>query len=193
MRLGGFDRIWFLTWTTYGSWLPGDDRGFVSPKFERDEPEGRNNHIGEPYDAGRKELLRLSSAIRLGEPVRLTSEQAEVVRQQFRETAQHRGWSLLAGAIMHNHVHVLVGVTGDPDPSSLLRDFKSYASRALNSKFDRQKSGTWWTEQGSKRKIDNWVNLETVLCYIRIQHRPLAIWEDVHAIDETELPGEQGA
>ena len=24
------DRHWFLTWTTYGSWLPGDPRGFVS-------------------------------------------------------------------------------------------------------------------------------------------------------------------
>ena len=24
-------RYWLLTWTTYGTWLPGDDRGFVSP------------------------------------------------------------------------------------------------------------------------------------------------------------------
>jgi hypothetical protein len=24
-------RYWFLIWTTYGTWLPGDDRGFVSP------------------------------------------------------------------------------------------------------------------------------------------------------------------
>ena len=23
------DRNWFLTWTTYGTWLPGDPRGFV--------------------------------------------------------------------------------------------------------------------------------------------------------------------
>ena len=23
------DRYWFLTWTTYGTWLPGDERGFV--------------------------------------------------------------------------------------------------------------------------------------------------------------------
>ncbi len=25
------DRYWFLTWTTYGPWLPGDRRGFVGP------------------------------------------------------------------------------------------------------------------------------------------------------------------
>jgi hypothetical protein len=24
------DRFWLLTWTTYGTWLPGDERGFVS-------------------------------------------------------------------------------------------------------------------------------------------------------------------
>lgn len=24
-------RCWLLTWTTYGTWLPGEDRGFVSP------------------------------------------------------------------------------------------------------------------------------------------------------------------
>ena len=186
MQLSRFDRIWFLTWTTYGSWLPGDERGFVSPKFEMDDPQRRNNHIGKPYDVGRTELLGLAEANRVGAPVQLTDEQAEVARLQITETARHRGWTLIAGAIMHNHVHLLVGVTGDPDPSSLLRDFKSYGSRALNSRFGRPVSGTWWTEQGSKRKIDDWENLETVLCYIRQQHRPLAIWEDVRDLGQAE-------
>jgi hypothetical protein len=27
-------RYWLLTWTTYGTWLPGDERGFVSPVRE---------------------------------------------------------------------------------------------------------------------------------------------------------------
>lgn len=55
---------------------------------------------------------------------------------------------------MANHVHLIVGVPGDPDPATLLRDFKSYASRALNlnSGDSRPPSGTWWTEQGAKRK-----------------------------------------
>src|SRR5262249_61062771 len=39
------DRYWLLTWTTYGSWLPGDARGSVAsvrnktgPRIEHDQP-----------------------------------------------------------------------------------------------------------------------------------------------------------
>ena len=130
MDWNGIDRIWFLTWTTYGTWLPGDERGFVSPKFEGDTPERRNNEPGRSYDEGRPDLRRIAENKLAGDPVRLTRAQAEVVRRQFEETARYRGWQLLAGAIMANHVHLVVGVPGDPDPSALLRDFKSYASRA---------------------------------------------------------------
>ena len=179
MDLSRLDRIWFLTWTTYGSWLPGDERGFVSPKFELDDPEQRNYRVGEPFDSGRARLVNLASARRVGSPIQLNQEQAEVARSQFTQTAGHRGWSLLAGAIMYDHVHRLVGLSDDPDPSTLLRDFKSYASRALTQRFGRPQSGTWWTEQGSKRKIEDWENLETILRYIREQHRPLAVWEEV--------------
>ena len=132
MDCNRIDRIWFLTWTTYGTWLPGDERGFVSPKFEGDAPERRNNEPGRPYDEGRADLRRMADNRLAGDPVRLNRAQAEVVRHQFEETARCRGWQLLAGAIMANHVHLVVGVPGDPDPSALLRDFKSYASRALN-------------------------------------------------------------
>src|SRR5947209_816005 len=31
------DRYWFLTWTTYGTWLPGDARGFVGRVWSADE------------------------------------------------------------------------------------------------------------------------------------------------------------
>ncbi len=37
---------------------------------------------------------------------------------------------------MANHVHIVVGVLNDPDPDTILRDFKSYASRKLNLKLE---------------------------------------------------------
>jgi REP element-mobilizing transposase RayT len=175
MDLNGIDRIWFLTWTTYGTWLPGDERGFVSPKFEGDSPERRHNEPGRPYDQGR-----------------------ETLRRQFEESARHRGWRLLAGAIMANHVHLVVGVPGDPDPAALLRDFKSYASRALNRQHTRPVDGTWWTEQGSKRKISDWETLGVVLRYVREQVHPFEVWEDPGEVgkgqgaDAPRSPGENG-
>jgi hypothetical protein len=27
MNFEAYNRIWFLTWTIYGTWLPGDERG----------------------------------------------------------------------------------------------------------------------------------------------------------------------
>jgi len=178
MNLASIDRIWLLTWTTYGTWLPGDERGFVSPNFDGPTPERRNNEPGRPYDPGRPALRRLAQSKLVGRPIRLTREQAGVIRQQFEETAHHRGWRILAGAIMANHVQLVVGVSGDPDPASLLRDFKSYASRALNGRFARPEGGTWWTEQGSKRKVTGWENLETLLRYVREQSNPFEIWEE---------------
>ena len=106
-----------------------------------------------------------------------------MVRRQFEETARYRGWQLLAGAIMANHVHLVVGVPGDPDPSSLLRDFKSYASRALNLRDRVSVKPRWWTEQGSKRKIADWDTLETVLRYVREQAYALEVWDAVNRDD----------
>jgi REP element-mobilizing transposase RayT len=177
MSLMNFDRIWFLTWTTYGTWLPGDARGFVSPKFENLQTEPRNNVPGTEYDQGRPALRSLAAENLRGEPIWLMLEQAEVLRNQFQETARHRGWTIIIGAIMANHIHLVVGVTGDPDPASLLRDFKSYGSRALNGRWTKPESGTWWTEQGSKRKVKDEQHLSAVIEYVRHQVGALVIWE----------------
>lgn len=44
------DRYWLLTSTTYGTWLPGDERGFVSPVPELAGPSKRHNQPGTEYD-----------------------------------------------------------------------------------------------------------------------------------------------
>ena len=111
-------------------------------------PSGGITSRAGPYDEGRADLRRIAENKLAGDPVRLNRDQAEVVRHQFEETASYRGWQLLAGAIMANHVHLVVGVAGDPDPSALLRDFKSYSSRALNLRDRVSVKPRWWTEQG---------------------------------------------
>jgi len=40
------ERHWFLTWTTYGTWLPGDDRGFVCNVSSPDGMGQRLNEFG---------------------------------------------------------------------------------------------------------------------------------------------------
>jgi REP element-mobilizing transposase RayT len=170
------DRFWLLTWTTYGTWLPGDARGFVSNVRDGDGPEVRHNRPGTAYDADAPGLVRSSRSTLKGPPVWLGQAHADRLVAQFRETAAFRGWALLAAAVMANHAHLVVGVPGDPDPEALLRDFKSYGSRALSAEHGRPASGTWWTEGGSRRKLPDGRAVAAAARYVGKQHNPLAVY-----------------
>jgi REP element-mobilizing transposase RayT len=89
---------------------------------------------------------------------------------------------LLAVAIMSNHVHLVVGVNGDPDPTKVLGDFKAYASRALTRRWRKPPSGTWWTYAGSKRKLPDERAVNDAINYVRRQPNALIAW----------TPGERG-
>jgi REP element-mobilizing transposase RayT len=170
------DRCWLLTWTTYGTWLPGDARGFVSDIADASGKGVRHNLPGTPCDADIPALNNYMRGSLKGDPVFLSAEHAAVLLPQFQETARFRGWLLLAVAIMANHVHVLVGVPGDPDPEDLLRDFKSYGSRALNRRWGKPPSGTWWTESGSRRKKAGEGAVRAAIQYVKDQPYPLLVW-----------------
>src|SRR6266446_4100069 len=129
--IGTIDRYWLMTSTTYGTWLPGDSRGFVSNVADGPGPEVRHNIPGTPYDRGMPGLVRGARAALKCPPIYFVLQQAEEIFDRFAETAEHRRWLLCAAGIMCNHFHVVVGVPGDPDPDDVLRDFKSYASRGL--------------------------------------------------------------
>jgi REP element-mobilizing transposase RayT len=172
------DRYWLLTWTTYGTWLPGDDRGFVSNVDRGDGKGHRLNQPGTEPASAMRGLTRMARQSMKGPSVYLEMDHAHVLLQQFQETAKYRGWQLQAVAIMRNHVHVVVGVPGDPEPENLLRDFKSYGSRALNQRWGKPSSGTWWTESGSRRKLPNEVAIAGAVAYVRDQEFPLSFWID---------------
>jgi REP element-mobilizing transposase RayT len=170
------DRYWLLTWTTYGTWLPGDERGFVSNVANAQRVGERHNTPGSECDADMPALQQWMQQRLVGGPLRLNRIQAEALLAQFQETARYRGWELLAVAVMANHVHLVVGVKGDPEPADLLRDFKSYGSRALNRQSGKPASGTWWTESGSRRKLPNSDAVHGAVHYVKEQEYPLIVW-----------------
>jgi len=183
------ERLWYwlLTWTTYGTWLPGEERGFVSNVRVGPGPEVRHNVPGTPYDRAMPGLKAAARAQMKGEPVALTAEQAAAVLAQLIETATYRGWTLMAAAVMWNHAHVVVGAPGDPDPATLLRDFKSYAARRLNRTWGKPAGGTWWTESGSRRNLPDDAAVTGAVEYVVAgQPNPLAVYRAV-------ATGERGA
>jgi REP element-mobilizing transposase RayT len=184
------DRVWLLTNTCYGTWLPGAAPGFVGRVWEHraDDPVTArritHNLPGTLCDEDKPDLARASRTLMKGRPIHLNRQQAEVLLRQLRETADFRGWQLLAVAVMFNHFHVVVGVLGDPDPGKILGDFKSWATRSLSQHFGEPASKTWWTERGSKRKLPDDRAVATAIRYVLFaQPNPLLTWSpetDIH-------------
>src|SRR4051794_36111565 len=114
------DRHWLLTNTCYGTRLPGDRRGFVGrvrehrPLDPEDKPRVTHNGPGAPCDADMPGLAAAAGGRMRGPVIRLTTAHAEALLAQLLETARHRGWSILAVAIMCDHFHIVVAVPGDP-------------------------------------------------------------------------------
>jgi REP element-mobilizing transposase RayT len=195
------DRYWFLTNTCYGNWLPGDSRGFVGHILEHrpGDPDEDKRVVhslpGTQYD-GEMPGLEVAARERMkGSPIHLTLEQAQAVFTQFQETGRFRGWSIEAAAIMYNHFHLVVGVSGDPDPAKILGDFKSWGTRALTKKFGEPASKTWWTQGGSKRKLPDERALIKVIYYVLYkQPKPLLTWSPTTGFNPLEpTTGASGA
>lgn len=176
-------RFWLLTNTYYGTWLPGDRRGSVASvhdvrpddpdtpfRFEHDTP-------GTPWEDEMPGLHRASEERMNGPPIFFDLDKAELVLAQFQETAAYRGHALHAVSVMVNHLHFVVQVPDDPDPSRLLADYKAYGSRALNRRYGKPPSETWWTTKGSKRKLKDDEALAAAINYVLYkQPSPLVVW-----------------
>jgi REP element-mobilizing transposase RayT len=173
---------WLLTFTTYGTWLPGDPRGFVGRVHDQRSDDfnttSRREHdqINTPYDADLSGLYKASQALMKGDPVWLTKEQATMIGDQFVATAEYRKWILPAFAVMPNHVHLVVTADGAILSDTLLQSFKSYASRRLNSHYPKPTSGTWWTQSGSRRILRDDAALDSAIRYVKEQYRPLVVF-----------------
>lgn len=178
---------WLLTNTTYGTWLPGDRRGSVTSVRDRrpDDPRGttriEHDRPGEPWEPSRPGLRRSAEKLLKGPPIYLTLPQAEALLAQFIETAEFRGWVLLAVSIMANHYHVVIQAPEDVNADRVLSDLKAYATRRLSREFGAPTSKTWWTSKGSQRWLrDDRAVADGTNYVLYKQPRPLVVWSREH-------------
>jgi len=139
----------FLTWVTYGTWLPGDTRGWVEYRHGWQLPS--------------RDLEAQCESRMTEDAVRLTPDQRQAVEDQVRETCQHRGWHPHAVNCRSNHLHAVVSA-GETPPKKLRIDLKAYATRRLKS-FDKARDN-WWAERGSIRWVYTDDDLEAVVIYV---------------------------
>jgi REP element-mobilizing transposase RayT len=172
------DRFWLFTWRTYGTWLPGST-GFVGNYVTTKGERRTDNLPGVPTAEPMPALVRFARDSLREPPVYLGDAHANTILNQLHETARYRGRQLDAVSILKDHIHLIFGTPGDPDPSQMLEDWKSYASRALNRLIGWKPPATrpkWWVIGGSKRILRSESRRASAIRYVRNQDVPLVVW-----------------
>ena len=88
----------FITWTTYGTWLQGDDRGSILGRG------GKQPRMIAP----RRGLAQANHKGLKHEPVLFSESQRRIVEDTIRSHCEFKSWRLYAVAVRTNHVHVVV-------------------------------------------------------------------------------------
>ena len=146
---------YFLTWTCYGTWLPGDDRGWA--KW----------HCGEKLQ--QPLLADWCREQMTDEPVVLDEIQRAIVEDTVTKHCVLRGWYLHAINCRSNHCHVVA--TANSNDGEQVRDqFKSWCTRKLKEAEGRKPSGStdrehWWTRKGSVRYLFDEESVEAAIRY----------------------------
>ena len=141
---------YFITWTTYGTWLPGDERGWH-----------RENVPGvQSGDSTRKHAAQL----RMTDSAFVMSDlHRSIVEQTIRRHCEIRNWWPHAINPRTNHVHVVVSAPSY-NPKIVREQFQAWCTRML--KRVVQDRVHFWTEGGSERYVNNETELERVVQYV---------------------------
>ena len=148
---------YFLTWTTYGTWLPGDERGWVAKPGQFRAPDAQRK-------AAAEELMT--------EPaLTLDPEQRRIVEGTIADHCRVRGWHLHGVNARTQHVHVVV-TAPQRHPEVVMDQFKAWCTRRLKElershrPAERAFQQNWWTQGGSKRWLNDEKSLLEAIRYV---------------------------
>lgn len=147
---------YFITWTCYGTWLPGDDRGWT------------RWHTGEKIP--QPLLADWCRDQMTDQPLFLDENQRIMVNDTVALHCRIRGWYLHAVNCRSNHCHTVI--TASTHDGEEVRDqLKSWCKRKLK---DEQRSKgidetdvreKWWTGKGSVKYLFDDESLEAAIRY----------------------------
>jgi REP element-mobilizing transposase RayT len=146
---------YFLTFTTYGTWLHGDARGSVDTAHrEFETPRAARN-------ADRERAMRHHMT---GESVVMDRELRNAVTAAIRTACEYKGWVLEAVNVRTNHVHVVVGAPIEPE--RVLTTLKAWATRRCRERGLLAPEARFWTRHGSTRYLWTERDIEKAATYV---------------------------
>ncbi|MCA8946768.1 MAG: transposase [Planctomycetes bacterium] len=150
-----------LTFTTYGTWLHGDERGSVDrksassvKKYVAPDPV-LNEHMAESL---RHPKVLLNASAR------------DIVKAAVEDYCEFKCWPLLALNVRTNHVHLVVKAVDQP--SKMLNAVKARATRLLREAGEFEPTQPIWTERGNKGRLLTQKAVNDAIDYVNNQQGP---------------------
>ena len=163
----GLPLAYFITFSGYGTWIHGDERGSVDQE---------HNLPGTPYltpNASRAEC-ELS---KMDEEAYFMDETRRArVLEGVLQVCELRNWDLFAAHVRQAHVHVVVAASDAPE--KVMHALKSYASRRLSDAGLDSGDRKRWARHGSTRYLWNTQAVEEAVAYVvDEQGEPMAVYD----------------
>jgi REP element-mobilizing transposase RayT len=147
---------YMLTWTTYGTWLQGDKRGFVKD--------------GEILP-GDETILELCKRLQKGPTVKFTTQEKVIVEAAILNEAERISHKIEALAVCTNHIH-LAARPCDKSIERIVSMYKSAATRELRC---YGRTGKIWTKGFDKRFCFTQEDLVGKIAYIQNHKQPTTL------------------
>ncbi len=180
----GSETAYLITFTTYGTWLHGDDRGSIDT--EKNDPGTARVPANPSFTNFERGKLKHPS-------IQLTEQQRQGVRDAIREVCHHRAWRLNACNVRTNHVHAVV--TAIDSPEKVMNDFKAYATRCLAEQGLVESDRTMWTRHGSTRYLNEDASVIAACRYVLEEQGDdnIAVYSDGGLAASNPLPHGRGS
>jgi len=143
---------YMVTWRTYGSWLPGDERGYVT-----------NGQVLQ----GDLKILERNKKRQKSPAVKLNKNEIQLVRQTILNQAKEIGQKIVAFTVCTNHIHL----TARPHSNSIEEIVGRYKSTTTRALWELGRKGRIWTKGYDKRFCFSKEGLKRRIEYVN-KHKP---------------------
>jgi len=142
---------YFITFTTYGTWLHGDQRGSILQS-------ANGTHLLKPSpELHNHERQKLRYPI-----VTFNKKQRSIVLETIKKHCKLKEWKLYAVHVQSNHIHVIVAAKEKPE--KIMSDLKAWSTRMLREQgYEIQKA---WTRHGSTKYVYSYEKLNEKIKYV---------------------------
>ena len=153
-----FPLAYHINLHAYGSWIPGDTRGWHH----------RGDGPTSPPRPGVESLRAISRELQRDPTIALTEPMIALILESIASTSRSRGWTLHAAAAVSSHFHAVVGA-----PTlgiTILQEIRDDSARLLSTRGLRESSARFWSEGGHFTTIHTSAQLKRAIEYVN-RHR----------------------